>query len=121
MYPACLASLVALSALSWVGCNLLSPKQADEIKPSIATGIEAGAGAKVTNVSFQWAGKAGWFATPLTLLGWVVATIKVRRREQAADELILSIKACGDAAFMVKSHVAKKNNDWINKRVKKIT
>jgi hypothetical protein len=55
----------------------------------------------------------------MTLLGWVVASIKMRRREQATDVLIDSIeeKHCSDC----KRCVEQKANAYIDARVKKRT
>ena len=104
---------IALLAIS--GCALLSPSS----KPSASTGdVAAEGGSRITQITFQsLAGKAGWGGTIVGLLGWIAATIKARRREQAADELIRSIEASGSAAKIVKSHVRNKGIAWLDRRV----
>jgi hypothetical protein len=97
----------------------LSPHE--EIKPETTTSVEADH-STVTQTTFNFssvASKGGWIATPLTLLGWVVATIKMRRREQAADMLIGSIEEnhCSDC----KRRVRAKANAYVDRRVAKLT
>src|SRR3990167_4095873 len=108
----CIA-LLAILAIS--GCSLLSPTD----KPSASTGdVAAEGGSRITQITFQsLAGKAGWGGALVGLLGLVAATIKARRREQAADELIRSIEASGSAAKIVKSHVRNKGIAWLDRRV----
>jgi hypothetical protein len=116
-------SIVALllAALFAFECRLAALSPHEEVKPSSTTEIEAGDGSTTTVFNFQSvAAKGGWFVTPLTLLGWIVATIKTRRRERAADEMIDAIESCGDEAVLVKSQVQRKANPWIEQRVKKL-
>lgn len=113
-------SVFAFECTMPVEIPVASPKT--ETKPELTPEAAASGGSSVWQFNFQSvAAKGGWFVTPLTMIGWIVATLKSRRREQAADELIRSIEAVGDAAKLVKAHVCRKGDPWINQRVKKIT
>ena len=114
-----LASLVGNLELACL--RALSPHE--EVKPETTTTVEADH-STVTQTTFNFqsvAAKGGWIATPLTLLGWVVATIKAKRREQAADIMIQAIESCGHDAILVKSQVRRKANPYIDARVKRLT
>jgi hypothetical protein len=108
-------------ALFTFECHLAALSPHEEVKPSSTTEIEADH-STVTTFNFQSvAAKGGWLTTPLTLLGWIVATIKAKRREQAADVMIQAIESCGHDAVLVKSRVRRKANAYITARVKKLT
>ena len=116
---AVVAAILGLGFLAECRLAALSPH--DEIKSTSTTDIETGAGSTTTVFNFQSvAAKGGWFATPLTLAGWIVATIRSRRREKAADDLILSIESVGDASRLVRSQVRARQNAYITKRVTKL-
>ena len=109
-------SLVALVAL-FVGCGNLSPVNRPTTTTTTETGdVTASGGSRVTSITFQ---SAGWAVMPLTLLGWIVATVKAKRRETAADTLIEAIETSvpRDESKAVKRAVAKNGNVWIDKRV----
>lgn len=105
--------------LDFACLRALSPHT--EITPVVTTAVEA-TNSTVTTFQFSSvATKGGWVTTPFTLLGWVVATIKAKRREQAADVLIGAIESCGSDAVLVKSQVRRKANAYIERRVKMLT
>lgn len=110
--------LACLAVWAICGCGNLSPKNDVSATPS----VEAGDGSTVTTITFQSvAGKAGWLATPLTLAGWIVATLKARRRERAADDLILAIERCDGNGQSAKRLIERKGDRWIDERVKRLT
>ena len=124
---ACAISIFFL--LTWLltlGCpkgDVVGIKPTDETSTSTKTDSTAGRDSRVTTITFNSvAGKAGWAATPVTIVGWIVATIKARRRTRAADIFIEAIERVTTpeaklAGACPKAAVESFHNEWINKRV----
>src|SRR3972149_2963666 len=112
--PLYLAIFAAYSGCR-VDTDTLSPKT--ETKSEQKPGdLEATGGSNIWQFNFQSVtSQAGWGVGSLGLLGLIAATIKVRRREHAVDDLIVGIEEC--KAKAVKDRFRNKGDAWIDRRV----
>jgi hypothetical protein len=110
---------VLVCVLDWACLRALSPHEETTTETTTETTVEASGGSTVTTFNFQnVAGKTSW---GILLIVAVSATVAMKRREKAVDDLIESVESVGDASRLVKSQVRSKKNKYIDKRVAKLT
>ena len=110
---------LALAALCCVltGCDLFSPKKKTEQTATTKQGSDINSGGgDVWNFQFSKAEQAAGGGLTLAMLGWGMTYWRGRKTDKALGVVIDSIEEsqCKDC----KSHVQRRCDRWLNKRVR---